>query len=119
MDIEPPSLAPDGRRHAEIEHRPVLGEVLARRQALVLGARVSAGEELALAGPALLAARELALRGRHGLVGHVCHLHDAGNAVAYSIRTAEPGRVSDGLIQTEAAAVAVRAQSPATISRRR
>jgi hypothetical protein len=70
VDVEPPALARDPGREPEIEHGPVPSQVLARRQPLILGPRHVAGEELAFAGPALLAAGELALGGNLVLVGH-------------------------------------------------
>ena len=53
VDVEPPALVRNFRRQAEIEHRPVLCQMLARRQALLRGGD-PAGEEFALARPALL-----------------------------------------------------------------
>ena len=53
VDVEPPALARNVRRQAEIERRPVPGQMLARRQALLFGPRDLAGEEVALARPAL------------------------------------------------------------------
>ena len=53
VDVEPPALARNVRRQAEIERRPVLGQMLSRRQALLLGPRDLSGEEVALARPAL------------------------------------------------------------------
>src|SRR6516165_7186340 len=71
MDVEPPALARNIWRHAEVERWPILGEMLARRQALRLGPRYRAGEEFALGRPALFAARQLAVDWRFILVGHV------------------------------------------------
>src|ERR1700704_2405640 len=64
IDVEPPAFPRDVRRQAEVEGRPVFCEMLSRRQALLLGAGGLAGEEAALASPALLAARQLAVRRR-------------------------------------------------------
>src|SRR6202035_636538 len=58
VDVEPPALARNLRCQAEIEGRPVPGQMLSRRQALLLGPRSLSGEEAALARPALLAARQ-------------------------------------------------------------
>jgi hypothetical protein len=71
IDVEPPALARNVRRQPEVERRPILGQMLARRQALVFGARDLSGEEFPLARPTRLAARQLALRRRLGVVGHV------------------------------------------------
>src|SRR5580700_1525218 len=71
VDVEPPALPRNVRREPEIERRPVLGEMLAGRQALRIGTRDLSGEKPAFLSPALLAARQLA--GRRGLVfvGHL------------------------------------------------
>jgi hypothetical protein len=58
VDVEPPAFAGNLRRQAEVERRPVLCQMLARRQALLLGPRGLAGEEAALARPALFGARQ-------------------------------------------------------------
>src|SRR5207302_6391697 len=71
VDIEPPALARDIRRQAKVEGGPVPRQVLSRRQALLLGTGNFAGEKAALARPALLAARQLADRGRLVFVGHI------------------------------------------------
>jgi hypothetical protein len=71
IDVEPPALARNLRCQAEIEHRPVPGEVLSRRQALLLGTGGLAGEKAALACPALLGAGQLAVRRRLVLIGHI------------------------------------------------
>ena len=68
VDVEPPALARNVRRQAEVERRPVPGQMLSRRQALLLGTGGLAGEEAALLRPALLAARQLAVRRRFVLV---------------------------------------------------
>jgi hypothetical protein len=75
IDVEPPALARDVRRQAEIEHRPVACEVLPWRQARVFGAGDLAGEEAALARPSLLAARQLARRRWIVVVGHFRTTH--------------------------------------------
>ena len=71
VNVEPPALARNVRRQPEIERRPVLGQMLSRRQALLLGPRDLSGEEFSLARPALLAARQLAFGRRLVVVGHV------------------------------------------------
>jgi hypothetical protein len=71
IDVEPPTLAGNFRHQAEIENRPVPGQMLARRQALLGGARDLAGKEFALARPALLGARQLAVGRRIVLFSHV------------------------------------------------
>src|SRR5258706_4012539 len=58
VDVEPPALAGDVRRQAEVEGGPVPGQMLPRRQALLFGPRGFSGEKAAFPGPALLAARE-------------------------------------------------------------
>ena len=55
---------------AEIEYRPVLCQVLARRQALLGRTCDLAGQELSFARPPLLCPGEFAIRRRIGLVGH-------------------------------------------------
>src|SRR5215472_203896 len=65
-----PALMRDFRREPEIERRPVLGEVLPWREALLIGPRRLAGEETAFLRPALLAARQLGIRRRLLFVGH-------------------------------------------------
>ena len=72
VDVEPPALAGNFWRQAEVEGRPVPGQMLSRRQALLLGAGSLAGEEAALLRPALLAARQLAVRRRFVGFGHLC-----------------------------------------------
>jgi hypothetical protein len=59
VDVEPPAFPRNLRRQAEIEDGPIPGQMLSRRQALLLGPRGFSGEEFALARPALLAARQL------------------------------------------------------------
>src|SRR4030095_12984903 len=71
IDVEPPALARNVRRQAEIERRPILREMLARRPALIFQPRNLAGEEFSLARPARLAARQLAFRWRLVLIGHI------------------------------------------------
>src|SRR6185312_6917023 len=61
IDVEPPALARDVWGQSEIERRPILRQVLARRQPRFLGPRDLAGEEFSLARPARLAARQLVL----------------------------------------------------------
>src|SRR5690242_5275437 len=61
VDRELPALGSHLRLDAEIEHRPVLDSVLARRQALLGRTRRPAGKETAFASPALLALDELPL----------------------------------------------------------
>ena len=74
VDVEPPAVAGNLRRHAEIEHRPVPGEVLSGRQALLFRPGGLAGEEAALARPALFAARKFGFRLLVALLGHLsCH----------------------------------------------
>src|SRR5215468_6713351 len=70
IDIEMPALVGDFGRETEVERRPVPGQMLARRQALLLGPRHLAGEETAFLCPALLAARQLGIR-RRLFGGHV------------------------------------------------
>ena len=70
VDVEPPALAGNVRRQAEVEGRPVPGQMLSRRQPLLFGANGLSGEEAALARPALLAARQFADRGWINIVGH-------------------------------------------------
>ena len=69
--LKPPAIMGDFRRQSEIERRPIPGQMLARWQTHFLRPRNLAGEEFSLAGPALLAARQLALRWRIVLVGHI------------------------------------------------
>src|SRR5579871_1140430 len=69
IDVEPPALARDFRREPEIEHRPVLREMLTRRQPLLVRPRHLAGEKPAFLRPALLGAGQLAL-GRLVVTGH-------------------------------------------------
>src|SRR5439155_18917033 len=71
VDVKPPALAGDIWHEPEIEHRPVPREVLARRQALLLGTCDFSGKEAALLRPALLGARQLAVGRQVVLVGHV------------------------------------------------
>jgi len=59
VNIEPPALPGNLRRQAEVEGRPVPGQVLSGRQALLLGPLGLAGQEAAFARPALLAAGQL------------------------------------------------------------
>ena len=80
VDVEPPALARNLRRQPKVEDGPVFRQVLARRQALLFGARDLSGEEFSLARPALLAARQLAVRGRVVLFGHICL--DMSHAIA-------------------------------------
>jgi hypothetical protein len=70
VDVEPPALVWNLRAKAEVEDRPIPGEMLPRRQALLFGPRDLAGDETALLCPALLGANELA-RGRPVFLGHV------------------------------------------------
>src|SRR5665647_3454020 len=51
VDVEPPALARNLRRQPEVEHGPVPCQMLAGRQALLVGARGLAGEEASLARP--------------------------------------------------------------------
>src|SRR5882757_3953450 len=55
VDVEPPALARYVRGEAEVEGGPVAGQMLPRRQTLLVRARCLAGEETALMSPALLA----------------------------------------------------------------
>src|SRR6266566_1916307 len=71
INVEPPALAADVGRRPEIECRPILRQMLPRRQTLLFGAGGLAGEEAAFARPALFASRQFAGRGRLFLVGHV------------------------------------------------
>ncbi len=59
VDIEAPALAGDVGRDAQIQHRPVLGQVLAGWKALFSWARNLAGEKPALARPALFGLSQL------------------------------------------------------------
>ena len=58
------------RLQAEIEHGPVLHQMLAGRQPLVFRPRDAAGDELARLRPGLLGPGQLRCRGRFGIVGH-------------------------------------------------
>jgi hypothetical protein len=58
VDVEPPAFCRDLWCQAEIEDGPVPGQMLARRQALLLRPRSLSGQEFSLARPALLAARQ-------------------------------------------------------------
>src|SRR5260370_14758351 len=71
VDVEPPALAGNLRRKAEVEGGPVPGQMLPRRQALLLRAGSLSGEEAALSRPALLAAGQLADRRLVIFVDHV------------------------------------------------
>src|SRR5260221_6851560 len=70
IDVEPPALAGNLRRYAEVENGPIPGEVLSRWQALLLGTGGLAGEEADLARAALVAARQFCDRRRLVLIGH-------------------------------------------------
>src|SRR3954469_17374973 len=83
--IDPPMLARDVRHDAKIEHRPVLHNVLAGRQALRVRSRMAAGQELAVAGPFLLGAGEFGIGWKRCVVA-AAHLRGRiGPAAATSL----------------------------------
>src|SRR4051794_27401231 len=82
VEVEPPALAGDVGRQAEVERRPILCEMLSRRQTLLFRPGGFAGQEAALARPAFLASRQLGGRGRFVLVGHVANTSHSWRCIA-------------------------------------